>query len=57
MKRRTTRVARRAQKRAAKEAAMRKPGHKSKYARKVAYCLKHGVWGFEVPWPKPWGGA
>ena len=29
-------------------------GGKSKYARKHAYCSKHGVWGFEVPFPKPW---
>jgi endonuclease YncB( thermonuclease family) len=26
----------------------------SQYARKKAYCQKNGVWGFEVPEPKPW---
>jgi uncharacterized LabA/DUF88 family protein len=26
----------------------------SRYARKRAYCIKHAVWGFEVPPPKPW---
>ncbi len=29
-------------------------GGESNYARKKAYCHKHGVWGFEVPIPKPW---
>lgn len=26
----------------------------SQYARKRAFCLKNGVWGFEVLPPKPW---
>lgn len=26
----------------------------SRYAKKRAYCIKHQVWGFEVPFPKPW---
>ena len=26
----------------------------SKYARKRIWCAKNGVWGFEVPEPKPW---
>ena len=29
-------------------------GGDSQYARKYAYCFKHGVWGFEVGEPKPW---
>jgi hypothetical protein len=39
---------------AAKEAAMRKPGKQSNYARKRDYLHKHGLWGWEVPEPKPW---
>jgi hypothetical protein len=26
----------------------------SNYGRKKAYCAAHGVWGWEVPEPKPW---
>ena len=26
----------------------------SRYKRKREYCVKHKVWGFEVPEPKPW---
>jgi hypothetical protein len=33
---------------------MSKEGGESDYARKRDYCNKHGVWGFEVPEPKPW---
>ena len=29
-------------------------GGESEYARKRAYLNKHGLWGFEVPEPKPW---
>ena len=29
-------------------------GGNSRYARKRNYCLKNGVWGWEVPFPKPW---
>jgi hypothetical protein len=29
-------------------------GGTSKYAMKKRYCDKNGVWGFEVPAPKPW---
>jgi endonuclease YncB( thermonuclease family) len=29
-------------------------GGESQYARKKAYCHKNGVWGFDVPEPKPW---
>ena len=39
---------------AARKTAQYKPGGKSRYARKRAYCRKHGVWGFDVPEPKPW---
>ena len=31
-----------------------KPSGESRYARKAEYCRTHGVWGFEVPEPKPW---
>jgi hypothetical protein len=40
-------------KRATKAQRM-KPGAQSNYARKRAWCDKHGVWGWEVPEPKPW---
>jgi hypothetical protein len=30
-------------------------GGESRYARKRKYCVKNNVWGFEVPFPKPWG--
>ncbi len=30
---------------------------KSNYARKRSYCIKNDVWGFEVPFPKPWKSA
>ena len=29
-------------------------GYESNYARKRAYLNKHGLWGWEVPAPKPW---
>jgi len=38
-------------------AAYLQEGGESKYARKRKYCIKNGVWGFEVPYPKPWGSA
>jgi len=34
-----------------------KGGGDSHYARKRDYCRKNGVWGFEVPFPKPWSAA
>lgn len=34
--------------------AYKNGGGESNYARKRAYCVKHGVFGFEVPHPKPW---
>ena len=37
-----------------RRASQHKPGGKSKYARKAAYCRRHGVWGFDVGFPKPW---
>lgn len=46
-----------AEKKARKAAAMRTPGFKSKYARKVAFLKSNGGWGFDYPSPKPWGGA
>jgi len=36
-----------------KASKMRTPGAKSNYARKSAYCTKHGVWGFDIR-DKPW---
>ena len=43
------------QKKAAiKERGMKNPGGNSNYARKASYCRGNGVWGFEVPEPKPW---
>jgi hypothetical protein len=35
-------------------AAYIKGGGQSRYARKCAYLLKNGLWGFEVGLPKPW---
>ena len=29
-------------------------GGDSKYARKHKYCVRHGIWGFEIFEPKPW---
>jgi len=29
-------------------------GYESPYARKRAWCMARGVWGWEVPEPKPW---
>jgi len=29
-------------------------GGESNYARKRKYCIKNGVWGWEVLAPKPW---
>jgi hypothetical protein len=40
--------------REAKKAAMGNAGQISKYARKHAWCAAHGVFGFQVPEPKPW---
>lgn len=37
-----------------KEAAMKHPGGSSRYGRKVKWCQSHGVFGFQVPEPKPW---
>lgn len=54
MKRRSKRQEQRAKKRGAREAGQRRPGGKSQYARKREYCMSRGVWGFDVPTPKPW---
>jgi hypothetical protein len=54
MKRRTKRQAARAQSRAQKEAGMKAPGGASKYAKKRAWLMKNGMFGFDVPNPKPW---
>lgn len=37
-----------------KDRGMKNPSGNSSYGRKRAYCAKNGVWGFEVPEPKPW---
>ncbi len=54
MKGRTKRAEARARKKAAKESGMVRAGHKSRYARKREWCARNGVFGFEVPEPKPW---
>jgi hypothetical protein len=41
-------------KKARKEAAMKHPSGESQYGRKKRYCESNGVWGFQVPEPKPW---
>ena len=42
------------QAKAGRFAAAGKRRGQSRYARKAKYCQKNGVWGFEVPAPKPW---
>ncbi len=42
-----------AQKKAAKDGKMAKPGHESNYAKKKAYLHKRGGWGFDYK-DKPW---
>ncbi len=55
-KRRQKLLISRAQNRAAKDRRMRKDGGggQSNYARKFAWLNSNGLWGFEVPDPKPW---
>lgn len=53
-KRRSRLVRQREAKRVQRRASMDRPGRKSKYARKAAYLHKHGLWGWQVPEPKPW---
>jgi len=53
-KRRTKRHQKRQKRRAERESGQRRPGGKSAYAKKSAWCHAHGVWGFDVPSPKPW---
>lgn len=43
-----------AEKKMRKAAAMRSPGFVSNYGKKHAYLTHHGLWGFDVPEPKPW---
>lgn len=43
-----------AAKRAARASRARTPGQTSRYARKAKWLARHGLWGFEVPSPKPW---
>lgn len=53
-KRRQKLILARQRRRAEKDARMRKMGEQSNYARKKRYLDKNGLWGFEVPEPKPW---
>jgi hypothetical protein len=39
---------------ARKETAMMHPSGESKYGRKKKYCDNHGLFGFQIPDPKPW---
>ena len=43
-----------ATRKAAKAAAMKRPGFQSQYALKRAWLNRSGMWGWEVPEPKPW---
>lgn len=43
-----------AARRAARASRAKNPGGSSRYARKARWCTKNGVWGWEVPEPKPW---
>ncbi len=45
------------QKRIRLSASYKQGGGESQYAKKRKYCIKNGVWGFEVADPKPWKGA
>lgn len=54
MKRSIRRANERAKRRAQREAGQRRPGGRSNYARKAEWLNAHGVFGFEVPQPKPW---
>ncbi len=54
MKRSKRRTDDRAKRRAARAAGQKRPGGKSSYARKAEWLNAHGMWGFDVPHPKPW---
>lgn len=54
-KRSTDRTKKAMEKRAKRKSNQLAPGFRSKYARKHAYLSKNGLWGFQVPSPKPWG--
>ncbi len=53
MKRRTKRATARANKKAAKEAGMTRPGGQSNYAKKHRWLAAHGGFGFNYP-DKAW---
>jgi hypothetical protein len=53
MKKRTKRANARKRKRLSYEAGQRPVGS-SKYARKARYLARVGLFGFQVPEPKPW---
>ena len=36
---------------------VKKTRHESNYGRKHVWLSRHGLWGFEVPEPKPWRGS
>lgn len=57
MKRSTSRHNERAKRRAQRQSGQKRPGGKSRYARKRDWLLAHGMWGFDVPHPKPWGSS
>lgn len=54
MKRSKKRAQERAKRSAARAAGQKRPGGQSAYARKAAWLQTHGMWGFDVPHPKPW---
>ena len=56
-KRRIKESARKAYKRTAAYLAGGSKRGQSNYARKRSYCAKNNVWGFDVPFPKPWKSA
>jgi len=56
--RRDKKRAERARRNAAKKSRMKSgEKHESNYGKKKAYLYAHGLWGFEVPSPKPWKSA
>lgn len=54
MKRRTSRANERAKRKAAREVGQKRPSGQSNYGRKSRWLNEHGMWGFDVPSPKPW---
>lgn len=53
-KRSSKRTNERAKRRAQRAAGQKRPGGESAYARKRDWLTTHGMWGFDVPHPKPW---